>query len=91
MELIILKRDSESWNYAWDWLKAHPMNAMVIEPSVAENNGEVWQYMGSWLKDGKLISDFRHRNHPITGNRHSFSIAHPSYKEEDIEKRSKIS
>jgi len=90
MELIILKRDSDTWNYAWEWLRVHPYNANNIEPTVCEHLGEVWQYMGSWKNKGNIISDFRHRSHPLSGGVHVLSVAHPSYKEEDIEKSAKI-
>lgn len=90
MEAVILKQDSEDWLGAWGWLEAHPVNQGLSEPKVALNEGEVWQYMGSYLKDGVLISDFRHRNHPRTNAKYSCSFEHPEYDEKGFEIRRKL-
>jgi hypothetical protein len=90
MEGVILKQDSPDWLGAWGWLDAHPINTGLPEPKVALNQGEVWQYMGSYLKDGILISDFRHRCHPRTNDLYRLSFKHPEYEEASIELRRPI-
>jgi hypothetical protein len=93
MKVIIIKKDSPSWNALWGWLEKHPINTGLSEPMVAENNGEVWQYMGTTAHNGKHpISSFRHREHPIVGGLKSLSVIHdggqfglPTISADDIE------
>ena len=69
MEYIIIQPNSNEWNYMWDWLAKHPINENIDVPSVANYEGEVWQYMGSFKQDNKVIHSFRHRSHPLHGQR----------------------
>jgi hypothetical protein len=90
MEVVILKKDTPEWNTAWEWLGDHPINDNISNPKEALNDGEAWQYLSSYLKDGVLISQFRHRNHPKTNNLYSCSYRHESYDEANFEVRRKV-
>ena len=90
MEMVILKRDSSDWNYAWDWLKAHPINEGLEEPHVGFNNGEVWQYLLTYRNGDKLITEFRHRCHPVTQDVYRVSVEHTLSGEGNIEVSKKI-
>jgi hypothetical protein len=87
MEMIVLKQNSPEWEFAWNWLSEHPLNKNLDEPSIAMNNEEAWQYMGSYRHDGKVLHEFRHRNHPTT-NEITFLKMNASEKmnAEDIDK-----
>jgi hypothetical protein len=88
MEMIIVKDESTTWNDMWDWVANHPLNEGIDEPTVAINttDGECWQYMGSFKSnDGRVVSEFRHRNHPIDNERHYIKYAH-TVPNEDIER-----
>jgi len=76
MEFVIIKQNTPEWEEMWNWLAKHPINEGLDEPSLATNDNESWQYMGSYRKDDKVISDFRHRNHPVTNNLYQVSFAH---------------
>ena len=79
MEIIIIKRESPEWETMWNWLANHPINSGLEEPSVAVNdqNGEAWQYMGSFRQGNRVISEFRHRMHPVTQKRELVPYGHP--------------
>ena len=64
MNLLIIKPDSITWTKIWEQLAEHPINDGLSEPMVAENDGEKWQYLGTAEKNGIIINDYRHRNHP---------------------------
>ena len=64
MEMIIVKRDSDEWNYMWEHVATHPLNEGLPDTSIAMNQGEAWQYMGSFKQGDKVIHEFRHRLHP---------------------------
>jgi hypothetical protein len=68
MDFVIIKRDSQEWINLWDKLSNHPINENIEEPNIALNNGETWQYLGTYKNKDKLISEFRHRNHPAYNN-----------------------
>ena len=90
MELVLIKQDSPEWEYMWGWLASHPVNQGLDEPKVAENEGEAWQYMGSYKNKNAVISEFRHRNHPVTGGLYKASVEHPFFDENSIDKSAKI-
>ena len=48
------------WEYMWEELAKHPVNAGRSQPTQCLNEGEVWQYMGS----DERGHSFRHRCHP---------------------------
>lgn len=90
MEFILIKPDSNEWNKMWEWVAKHPLNEGITEPTVALNelNGEAWQYMGSYRsKDGRVVSEFRHRSHPIDNERHYLKMnGSQEISEDDIER-----
>ena len=75
MEFVLLKIGSPEWERIWNWLENHPLNRGLEQPSIALNENEGWQYVGSYRLKDKLISDFRHRKHPLTGKLETLSIA----------------
>jgi hypothetical protein len=88
MELLIFKQDSPSYNFMWNWLANHPINAGIDNPMVALNEGEVWQNMGSFRQGDVTVTQFRHRCHPKTNERKSLSVTHPKIiPDEDIEEK----
>ena len=91
MELVAIKIGSPEWEFMWNWLASHPINEGLEEPQVAENNGEAWQYMSSYLQSGKILHEFRHRNHPTT-NKLEIIVLHGSnaFNEEQIGLRKKV-
>jgi len=87
MKLILLKPNSPEWEFAWNWLASHPLNEGVEDQSTALHNGEAWQYMGSFYNGtDKLITSFRHRNHPRTGEKQALSVEHPEFSINSFEK-----
>ena len=79
MEMLIIKEDSNEWNHMWNWVANHPLNDKLTEPTAALHEGEAWQYMGSLRsQDGRVVSEFRHRNHPFDGTRKNVVINHPN-------------
>lgn len=87
MKLILLKPSSPEWDFAWEWVANHPLNEGIDDPSTCLNEGEAWQYMGSyWNESDKLISTFRHRNHPRTNELQNLSIEHKEFTKESFEK-----
>jgi hypothetical protein len=64
MEMLIVKQNSQEWDWMWEYVAAHPINEDIQEPSVAINEGESWQYMCSFKHTDKIIHTFRHRLHP---------------------------
>jgi len=75
MEMLIIKPESKEWEYLWEWLGAHPLNAGLEEPTVALNDGEAWQYMGSVRSQGRVIHSLRHRCHPLDGESKYLNVA----------------
>ncbi len=65
--LDFLNPGSPAWNAAWAALAADPINAGLEKPTEAYNPEfmEAWQYMGSVGN----MAEFRHRCHPVTGQR----------------------
>jgi len=90
MELVLLKIGSAEWEYAWEWLANHPINEGLEDPSTATNENESWMYMGSYKQKDKVISEFRHRNHPKINGLSKLSVEHPSFNEESISKKFKL-
>ncbi len=86
MKLVLLKPNSPEWEFAWNWVMAHPLNQGIEDPSTATNEGQAWQYMGSYYNDEKLISEFRHRIHPRTGQTQKLSVEHKEFNKESFEK-----
>jgi hypothetical protein len=64
MEMLIIKQNSQEWDWMWEYVAAHPINEDIQEPSVAINERESWQYMCSFKHMDKIIHTFRHRLHP---------------------------
>ena len=91
MELVAIKIGSPEWEFMWNWLASHPVNEGLEEPQVAENNGEAWQYMGSFKNKDKVIHEFRHRLHPVTGTVYKATVqASPDFTDDQIENSAKI-
>jgi hypothetical protein len=93
MELVIIEIGSPEWEYAWNWLSAHPLNSGLEEPSVASHSesGEAWQYMGSFKQGNRVIHEFRHRQHPVTQRREDLKVqASGELTPEQIKKSFKI-
>lgn len=90
MEFVLIKPESKEWTHMWEWIAKHPLNDGLEEPTVAlnEQNGEAWQYMGSFRSiKGDVISEFRHRCHPIDNERHYLKMNHENgVAESDIDK-----
>ncbi len=86
MELITVKRDTAEWLHMWLWLELHPINVDLDNPMECENEGETWQYMGSFKNKGKVIHEFRHRNHPKTNGVYTASLeASDTFSDDQIE------
>lgn len=68
LEIVLLKEDSTEWNYIWEWLRVHPLNQGLEEPTLALNEGEAWMYMGTYELKGEFLHTLRHRLHPVTNN-----------------------
>jgi hypothetical protein len=92
MEYIIFKEGSDDWNFIWDWLDKHPINEGLEKPKVAlnENDFSCWMYMGTFKKDDIVISDFKHRNHPITNSYQKLTLQHILLNEDSIDLSKKI-
>jgi hypothetical protein len=91
MDLVLIKIDSPEWNYMWNWLEAHPINEGLPVPCIADNEGEQWQYMGSLKQGDKILHQFRHRNHPVTGTRQEIALAASAeLTEEQIHRKDKL-
>ena len=89
MEFLLLKKDTPEWEYIWNWLASHPINEGLDEPSVALNAGEAWQYMGSYKNGNTVISELRHRNHPVTNRIEILSLKH-EINSDAIEKKFRV-
>ena len=76
MQMVLVKIDSPEWTYMWEWLSKHPINKDIENPFEAANDGEVWQYVGTYKQGNKAISEFRHKNHPITNKLYRLSLSH---------------
>ncbi len=91
MEIVFVKRDTAVWDFMWLWLGLHSIDALLENPIIAENKGEVWQYMGSYRYNDKTVHDFRHRLHPVTNDRYLASVnASDTFNDDQIEKIVKI-
>lgn len=88
MELVLIKPDSQEWNFMWDWVASHPLNKGLSDPSIAlSENNEVWQYMGSFRHNNETIHEFRHRNHPVTNRVEKLNLnCSENISNDDIEK-----
>lgn len=89
MEMVLIKQDSNEWNYMWEWLENHPLNEGITDPSLAlhEKSGELWEYMGSYRQNAKVIHEFRHRCHPKSERvEYLKTYASENITDEDIEK-----
>lgn len=89
MEMILLNPQSSEWDFIWQWLEDHPLNEGLEDKKLAKNENEGWQYMGSWRQGENVVSEFRHRNHPLTQSMHNLSVSH-TVKEESIFKKNKL-
>lgn len=92
MELVLIKIDSQEWNYMWDWVASHPLNKELEDPSTALNDGnQVWQYIGSFRHNNETIHEFKHYNHPVTNREEKISVkSSENMSDEDIQKVAKI-
>jgi hypothetical protein len=91
MELIFVKKETQEWEYIWNYLANHPINEGLTEPKTAYNEGEAWQYMGSYKNGNKIIHDFRHRYHPRTLDVYKITFnASEEFTNEQIDKTIKI-
>lgn len=93
MEMLLIKEDSNEWQYIWNWLAEHPLNDGLDNPSEAENelNGEKWQYVGSFREDMRIVHTLRHRSHPKDNDRYMLNLsASDEITGEDILKEFKI-
>lgn len=91
MDFIIVKRDTSEWHFMWLWLELHEINVGLIEPTVAEHQGEVWEYMGSYRNKDNTVHEFRHRLHPSNNILTIKSLsASDSFTEDQIESIRKI-
>lgn len=70
----MMEPDSEpEWHLAWQGL-ARLTGDDDFEAQHPES-GEVWQYMGSTDARGHWQHEFRHRDHPLTGERRYVRVA----------------
>lgn len=93
MEMVLIKPNSNEWEFMWEWVANHPINKDIENPSVALNpeNNECWQYMGSYAYNNITIHEFRHRAHPTTEQREYLKLyASENFNEQDVEKRLKF-
>lgn len=63
-ETAFLERGTSEWNNAWFMLRV--LDGTDVD---AVNDGECWQYMGTEKREDIWEHVFRHRVHPITGER----------------------
>lgn len=68
-EFIYLDQDDNELQRAWGIIGNYDSDLGVVDPMSAENDGERWQYMGTSPKDGIWHHCFRHRYHPVIGDR----------------------
>lgn len=90
MELILIKPNTEAFEFMWEWLANHPINEGLTEPKIAENQGQSWEYMGTFRNNDKFITEFRHKCHPTTNALYKAIVEHPNVTENQIEKSAKI-
>ncbi len=69
MQATEVQRDSDEWNRMWAELASKEINSGDTE-CVHPETMESWQYMGT--RHG--VHSFRHRNHPVTGEREYLNI-----------------
>lgn len=53
MDLILIKENSNEWNYMWDWVYTHPLNEGQTALQVNS-----WQYKGSLRNGNKVLHQF---------------------------------
>lgn len=87
MEYIIIKQNSPEGEFMWNWLASHPLNEGLEQPMVAMNQGEAWQYMGSFKHADKVVSEFRHRNHPKINGSTVINVSHETFNVDCIESK----
>ena len=91
MELVLIKIDSDEWNYMWEYVDKHPLNEGLEDPSTALNGEERWMYMGSYKQGDKVVHSLRHRFHPLTQKVEELSLhASPDFGPEQIQKKFKL-
>ena len=90
MEFVLIEKESAEWNKAWDWLASHPINDGLAEPSVALNQGEAWQYTGSYMQGDKVITQFRHKAHPVVERVYVVTYEHETFDHKQISKKFKL-
>lgn len=91
MELILIEPNSPEWDFMWNWLASHPINAGLEDPSTAQFGEEAWQYMGTYKQDDRIIHTFRHRNHPVTQTIKNLSVSgSPEFTQEQIKKKFRL-
>lgn len=92
MDLVLVKIGSKEWDYMWEWLKNHPINEGIEEPTIALNDGESWQYLGSFMSGNRILHQFRHRSFPKGNYIKTLSVSGSKdfNPEIDIEKKFKL-
>lgn len=91
MELVLVKIDSPEWEYIWDYIKNHPINQGIEEPTTALNNGYGWEYMGTFMQEGKALHQLRHFCHPNGNYTRTISLqASSSFTSEQVLKKFKL-
>lgn len=70
---VWLERNDPRWEEAWAGLEHRFGDRVCCD----FKSGECWQYMGSFESNGKLVSDFRHRDYKGHG-RVSWRVHHPT-------------
>lgn len=65
------RADTAEWNHAWRGLGMVLLADGLGDGSdlEQEHDGEGWQYMGSEAAERGAVHGFRHRCHPVTGDR----------------------
>jgi hypothetical protein len=91
MEFVLIKRDSDEWNFIWSWLEKHPINEGLEQPDVAQNEEEAWQYTGTFKNGKDAVHSLRHKNHPKTNYIINLSLnASDSFSDDQIEVKKKM-
>ena len=91
MKFILVKINSPEWEYMWNWVEAHPINAGLEDPKEALHNDEAWEYVGTYSDDLRAVHTFRHKLHPITNKIENLSLsASSTFNVEDIETERKL-
>jgi len=74
---VFIERGTKEWDALWRLFQRVASDAYGATDLADEDpeTGEVWQYMGTW--DGE--HQFRHRNHPTTGQREYLNFRDDHY------------